>query len=162
MNITTKEFRAKERTAREYKKLKEDHIKITKELEEKTEELSGFLKSCENNRYIDNAYGFALKYIQPSKPVFYIDELEKKIPVHLSRDIIKKKLNVNNEVLFVALMRRCGVPTEELNKCLTVEREVDKKALDQAMDIGDITREMIEHTFVIENKKAYIKVTDKT
>jgi hypothetical protein len=144
-----------------YKKLKQVSFEMAKELDKKGEKMGEYLKQREDKKYFDDEAGFAIKYVQPQKAIFDIDKLEKNIPVYVSREVIKKRLVVDNEILFVALLNRCNFPMDEFWQCVTVEKEVDTKALEQMLDLGEVDKGMLDGTFEIVSKKPYLKVTDK-
>ena len=165
IKMTTKQYREYEKIAHEYyvrrKEGKEQIAEIEEELNTREQKVKEFLLQCENKKHVDETVGFSMKFVEPQKPVFNAEKLEKSIPVDVSLKVIKKKFAVKNEVLFVALMRRYGVSVDELNECLLLEKEVDQKALEQALALGEIDLDMIDGTYTIEKKKAYIKVTEK-
>jgi hypothetical protein len=44
---------------------------------------------------------------------------------------------------------------------LSLEKTVDNDAVFQALSLGEIDTGMLNGTYVIENKKAYIKLTER-
>ena len=163
--MTKKEFKEYEQLAKDYyiarKTYKEKTLKMDKAINGKAEKIKEFLLSCDSKKYTDKESGFSLKFVEPQIPIFDIERLEKSIPIYASKAVIKKKFIVKDETLLVALLKRCGVPMDDFQECLTLEKEVDEKALEQCIAMGEVTQDMLAGTYTIKKKKAYIKVTEK-
>lgn len=153
-----------EKLAREYydgyQELKKMSMEMAEELDAKGDKLKEYLLQCENKKHIDET-GFSVEFVEPQSVAWDIAELEKKVPVYVSREIVKKKLAVNNEIMFVALMNRHGVNMDEFWQCVEIEKEVDSKKLEQLIDLGEVDKDMLDGTFEIISKKSYIKVSEE-
>ena len=145
----------------QYGALRRMSMEMATEIDATGEKLTAYLAQCDDGRYVDDEAGFSVDYVQPQGVLWDVEELERKAPVYVSREVVRKKLAVDNEIMFVALMNRFGVPMEDFWQCVSIEKAVDTKRLEHLIDIGEVDREMLEGTFQIVDKKPFIRVTDK-
>lgn len=101
--------------------------------------------------------------IEPTSVEFDAVALEKVLGKKRAKKVITKSYEIADWAMFVKLMKRYGVPVNQVAKLLKVQRKVNEKALEQLDAIGeldDVDSEDLMDCSHVKRKSRYYKLTE--
>ena len=98
------------------------------------------------------------KKIRRKKINYIVDKLEKALGKVKSKKIINKTYLINDFNGLVTYLKECGVDPKVFKTFITVQKEVNKKSLEQMYELGEVTLEDIKGCYDVETINSYIDI----
>ena len=157
---------------KEFEKYKKE---FDKEKEEFYKESEKYFEDNEIEKNVDFDLGkinFTLSRIKRVKLVFDIDKQEiqfynidklcKKFSKKIVKEVIRKRIIINEVDSFMKYMKEIGASPKVLKSFFEVQKEVDKEKLDQLEAVGLIDASDIEDCYEVEVSKPAFSIRSKS
>ena len=147
---------------KEFEKYKKE---FDKEKEEFYKESEKYFEDNEIEKNVDFDLGkinFTLSRIKRVKLVFDIDKLCKKFSKKIVKEVIRKRIIINEVDSFMKYMKEIGASPKVLKSFFEVQKEVDKEKLDQLEAVGLIDASDIEDCYEVEVSKPAFSIRSKS
>ena len=102
-----------------------------------------------------------IKKVQSVQMIFDAEKLEKRIPKKVAEKVIRKKVVVSKIKEFIDYLKYLEADPEIIKSYLSVEKEVDKKSLENECELGNIALETLEGCYDTKTISEYYKITEK-
>lgn len=96
------------------------------------------------------------KKITPVSISFDAEKIEKKLDKQLTSKFIQKEIVIDDWNGFVKYMKELGASLEEIKKYVSSKKTVDKKALDNAEKLGQISMEDLKGCYTAKKGTSYL------
>lgn len=115
----------------------------------------------EGNRYSfsDSNRDWKITRSVITKVVFDPDKLQARLGKRLSSQVIETKATIEDLNGLVKYLKTCGVDPNVFKTFISVQKTVDKSALDQLEALGDISKEDLVGTFEVTVGNPSFRVT---
>lgn len=97
--------------------------------------------------------------VEPSTTVWDVPKIQK-----ICSQAIINDVKINDWEQFVSILKGAGIDKEtfkQIKECLTVNKSVNEKILDNKLALGDITKKQVEKAMTIKPKSKYVKISEK-
>lgn len=95
----------------------------------------------------------------PIKVIFDTDKLQDKLGKHLSLQVIESKAVIEDLPGLVKYLKDCGVDPKVFKSFISVQKSVDKAALEQLEALGKIDKEDLTGTFEVTVGNPSFRIT---
>ena len=96
------------------------------------------------------------KKVTPVSISFIAEKLEEKLDKHLRDKVIKKEVVIDDWNGFMEYMKELGASPKEVKKHISVRKTVDKKALENAEKLGQISVSDLKGCYTVKENTAYL------
>ena len=96
------------------------------------------------------------KQVTPVSINFDADKIEKKVDKQLASKFIQKEIIIDDWNGFVKYMKELGASLEEIKKYVSAKKTVDKKALENAEKLGQISMEDLKGCYTVKKSASYL------
>lgn len=96
------------------------------------------------------------KQVTPVSINFDADKIEKKVDKQLASKFIQKEIIIDDWNGFVKYMKELGASLEEIKKYVSAKKTVDKKALENAEKLGQISIEDLKGCYTVKKSASYL------
>lgn len=97
----------------------------------------------------------------PTKVMFDVDKLQSRLGKELSSKVVETKAVIEDLNGLVKYLKTCGVDPMVFRSFISVQKEVDKSALEQLEALGKIDKEDLVGTFEVTVGKPSYRITMK-
>lgn len=109
--------------------------------------------------YVETGDKLRCTHVQTTEIVWDVDMLADVVSAEALRDMVDTNISITNVRGFTDIMRKYGVPFSEFNKCAEITRVVNEKRLDQAEELGIVTKDMLRGCYTVKPKSDYLTIT---
>lgn len=106
-------------------------------------------------------FNFKATRVVPTKVVWDVPKLKKKLDADVLSDVVKREYTVLDMVGLARYVKSLGGSQSKLKSFFLVSESVDEEAMDQAFEVGDITRDDVSGCFSVEVKSESYRVTSR-
>lgn len=104
---------------------------------------------------------YTCSLVEPQSIKYDVSKLEKTLSKKQLNKVVEKRIVVNDTEAFIEYLKSIGANPKEFKNLITVNKEVDKKALEQMYELREVTFKQLEGTYKITNTTPYLKTTSK-
>ena len=147
--------------ALELQKINSEFKEYKEAYEAKREKLQNLIikySDKEDSDEFDINSEYRLKVIKPTKIIWNIPKIEKKLGKEKANKLLERKYTINNWEDLIKYLKSCGVNPKHFLKFIDVEKSVDKNKLKELGDIGEVTMEDLSGCFRVEQISGYVKI----
>lgn len=106
---------------------------------------------------------FSVSRVQSVNVDFDIEKLEnalKQVPDILNQVILKQYeiIDINGLIKY---LKKCGVSSSKFKSFLSIKKSVDKKSIDNLVELGKIDKEILSGTYTVTVNNPYFKIKYK-
>lgn len=97
---------------------------------------------------------------QNTKVIYSVERMEQKLDNGILNDILDKTITISDWDKFAKVLRNYGVPLVDVRSLLEVDKQVNERRLEQAIDLGVVTWEDLTGCYKIQNTSdPYLRLT---
>lgn len=96
----------------------------------------------------------------PKSIIWDVLKLKKKVPHGVFGLITKKRYTVTDMSGLCEYLKECGVNPKKFKQYISVECDVDEKAIEQLSSMGEFQDEWLEGCYQVVEKDPYIRITE--
>lgn len=115
----------------------------------------------EVNEYIGEVKTITLTKVTPTTVDLDVDRFKSVVKGSLRKSVIRKKYEVNNWQGLFNLLKSSGVDFKEFKKYVNMTEVIDYKALDKAVELGEIDIDDVKKCSIVKVRSSYYKLTEK-
>ena len=154
----------------EFHKLKESHKRSEDEFKKQIEKLTIDIKNFMFAHGVDNlkfslsersesgnSQVMVCKKVTPVSVTFLADKLEEKLDKQLVESIVHKEVVIEDWNGFIEYMKELGANSKEVKKFISVNKVVDKKALENAEKLGQVSLKELKGCYTTKQSAAYLR-----
>lgn len=151
----------------------EKFSKIKKEHEQKRAELQTFIKNFmfvngmnalqfkafSGEEFAANPQMLECKIVTPCSIEFLPDKMIEALGKDEANNYIETEINISDWNGFMEYMKELGADANKVKSFLNVEKKVDKKMLDNAEKLGQISLQDLKGCYKVTKKNSYLKIS---
>lgn len=154
-------YHKKQKFEKVKKQYEEAKAQFEIEMSEVTDALGKKSVKFDSDGLVSEGECLTVRKVEGTSIEWYPEKLEKRIPKSVAKKVIKKKYWISNMKGLTEYLKSCGVDPKEFKKFLTIEREVDVKAVDQLGNVGELTAKQISGCYIVKCHKPYFTMSVK-
>lgn len=104
---------------------------------------------------------YTCSLVEPQSIKYDVSKLEKALNKKLLNKVVEKRIVINDTEEFIEYLKSLGANPKDFKRLITVNKEVDKKVLEQMYELGEVTFKQLDGTYKITNTTPYLKTTSK-
>ena len=151
-------------------RLEEKFKEVKKKYEDKKKKLTTSIK---NFMYIHNttsmsfsslggdSKSYSVKKVQRVTVNFDPEKVEQQIDEDLHTQFVTKRYAITDIDGLIKYLKSCGVSAKRFKSFITVEKGIDRKALDNLIEIGEITMDELEGCYEVKESESYLRFNIK-
>lgn len=141
-------------------KLNIEHKAYEEKYKSRKKELEGIVKSAGYKEFAFETPDGNMKArcVESNKIIWDVDKIKENIKdERILNEILEKKYTISD---FNGLVEYLDVDEGEFKSFLEIEEKVNEKSLDQLSQLGEVTDDMLDGCYKVQNISSYIKFTE--
>ena len=118
-------------------------------------------KAYSGKEFADNPQVLECRMVTPCSVEFLPDKMAEKLGKERASQYVNTNISISDWQGFMEYMKEIGADAKTVKSFLSVTKEVDKKALDNAEKLGQVSMEELKGCYKVTKKSSYLRITKK-